>query len=78
MPLHQKQALAGWLTTGGKHGLGLTYKEAAAKLESEFGIKTGPGGIFNFYRRKKLTPEVSAQTTYDHDTKTVHVVIHLR
>ena len=78
MPLHQKQALAGWLTTGGKHGIGLTYEEAALKLKAEFGVTASTGTLSTYYRRKRLSPEVSAQTSFDHETKTVHIVIHLR
>lgn len=51
LPLHVKQSIAAWLTTGGQHGQGITYKVARAKLLSEFGVKTSVTALCNFFQR---------------------------
>ena len=75
MPLHQKQALTSWLTTGGKNGIGISYEKAAARLLKEFGVKTGPTALSHFYRRRRAPRAI--EQSYNPERKTLTVVIHL-
>jgi hypothetical protein len=76
LPLHQKQALQGWLTTGGRYGRGMTYEQARVHLQAEFGVKVGCSAIHNFYRRRPpvdAAPGVSAHASSDGRTVTVTI-----
>ncbi|MEO6002231.1 MAG: hypothetical protein ABIZ04_21455 [Opitutus sp.] len=50
-PLHVKAQLQAWLTTGGAHGIGISYDAASHRLESEFGLKVSPSAVQKFYHR---------------------------
>lgn len=51
LPLHIKQQLAAWLTTGGPHGHGMTYVEARQKLLSEFGVSASVSSLCGYFQR---------------------------
>lgn len=51
LPLHIKQQLAAWLTTGGQHGQGMTYAEARQKLLSEFGVSASVSALCGYFQR---------------------------
>jgi hypothetical protein len=74
---HQKQLLAGWLTTGGKDGLGISYDEAKKRIAAEFGIKTSNSALSHFYSRNRLFNPITPQATFDPKTNTLTVVIKL-
>ena len=77
-PQHIKDALIGWLTTGGRHGLGHTYKEAAEKLRLEFGIKMGTSALCNFYTRHFRPKPAPIEVTLGSGPQTFTLVINLR
>ena len=60
LPLHQKQALAGWLTTGGPAGVGISYTDAARRLRSEFGIKTSVPSLCQWRKRNLRAAGIAA------------------
>jgi hypothetical protein len=60
LPLHQKQTLRAWLTTGGEYGAGLTYRAAAHRLLSEFGVKASGTALSRFYLRHHKAEAVPA------------------
>lgn len=76
LPTHQKQALLGWLTTGGKDNHGMTLEEAKKRLLQEFGIKTGQSSLWAFYHRHRQ-PALMPQTTFDPAANTLTIVIKL-
>ena len=51
LPLHVKQQLAAWLTTGGRDGVGLTYAETRQRLLVEFGVSTSCAALCNYFQR---------------------------
>lgn len=55
LALHQKQMLVGWLTTGGKDGVGISYGDAVKRLRSEFGVKTNRASLCNWRARNQRT-----------------------
>ena len=78
MPLSQKQALIAWLTTGGKNGIGITYREAILRLQSEFGVKATRDALFKFYHRYHHDRVRIEAQPFDPQTQTLTIVIHLR
>ena len=76
LPMHQKQALLGWLTTGGRDNVGMTLEAAQKRLFDEFGIKAGQGSLHNFYHRHRR-PALMPQTTFDPAANTLTIVIKL-
>jgi hypothetical protein len=81
LPLHQKQALQAWLTTGGRHGSGISYKAAVARLRADFGVNSSEAALCQFYQRHrcwaKPTDPPAAAATFDAKAQTLTVVIHL-
>ncbi len=77
LTLHQKQLLVGWLTTGGRDGLGISYDEAKKRILTEFGIKTSNSGLSGFYSRNRLINLVTPETIFDPQTHTLTIVIKL-
>jgi hypothetical protein len=53
LPLHQKQALVAWLTTGGRDGVGISYTDAARRLRVEFGVKTNGPSLCAWRKRSQ-------------------------
>ena len=53
LALHQKQTLAGWLTTGGEDGVGISYADAVKRLRSEFGVKTNRASLCKWRERNQ-------------------------
>jgi hypothetical protein len=51
LPLHQKQALMAWLTTGGDRCVGITYAAARKRLAADFSVKTSETALSYFYHR---------------------------
>ena len=51
--LHQKQAVMGWLTTGGPGGGGVSHREAQRRLAREFGVKTSQRSLSRFFHRNR-------------------------
>lgn len=51
LPLAAKQVLVGWLTSGGRDGVGISYVEAADRLRREFGVKTNPASLVQWRKR---------------------------
>lgn len=45
----QKQRLMSWLTTGGPHGIGVSYAAAVKLVDSEFGLKVSPSTMYTFF-----------------------------
>lgn len=78
LPQHQKQALMAWLTTGGKHGNGISYKEASAKLKAEFGVCASETALHFFYHRHPKAPAPQVQTAYDAKAGVVAISIHVQ
>lgn len=76
LPMHQKQALLGWLTTGGRDNHGMTLEAAQKRLFAEFGIKTGQSSLHGFYHRHRQ-PVLTPQTTFDPAANTLTIVIKL-
>lgn len=77
LPLHQKQVIMGWLTTGGPGGEGITYKEAQKRIAEQFGVKISQQGIFKFFHRnRRKAPSKPIETTID--AEKITIVIHLR
>lgn len=60
LPLHVKQTIAAWLTTGGPHGHGITYKEARVKLLTEYGVRCGQTALCKFFQRQTRASGVRA------------------
>jgi hypothetical protein len=60
LPLHQKQALAAWLSTGGDRAIGMTYAAAVQQMRSEFGVKTSPAALSAFYHRQSCAAPSTA------------------
>ena len=77
LPLHQKQLLVGWLTTGGKDGVGMTYDEARKLVLSEFGLKISHSSLCLFYQRSRLASQNKAETTFDPVSNTLTIVVKL-
>lgn len=77
LPLHQKQTLMAWLTTGGSDGRGLTYRAAQAKLKADFGVQIGVAALCGFYQRHQRAPlnpvNVSASPDGTHLTVTINL-----
>lgn len=81
LPLHVKQQLAAWLSTGGADGIGMTYKAASERLLAEFGIRAGTSALHNFFKRYNRPVETSAQTVdlvLKPGTQTFSVTINVR
>lgn len=77
MPMHQKQALMAWLTTGGTDQIGVTYQEAQKRLITECGIRASTSAIDAFFHRhRRQLPAAHVVTTTD--AEKITVVIHLR
>ncbi len=79
LPLHVKQQLTAWLTTGGSHGHGMTYTEAKARLLAEYGVRAQEGALCRYFRRtQRLTAEkVDAVLSPDNSTLTVTINVRL-
>ncbi|MFT3869256.1 MAG: hypothetical protein QM715_12430 [Nibricoccus sp.] len=78
LPLHQKQAVMAWLTTGGKHGQGMSYEDASAKLKAEFGVRASATALHAFYHRHRgapTTPQV--QTAFDAKSNVLTISIQI-
>jgi len=77
MPLHQKQALTAWLTTGGPAGQGITYKEAQTRLKTEFGIHAEVSALCGYFQRtqRSATPMVEVSVSPDRHTLTIRINI---
>jgi hypothetical protein len=78
LPLHQKQALLAWLTTGGPDQIGMTYEDAQKRLAAECGVKTSATALHAFFHRhhRRQVPAAPVETTVDADKITI--VIYLR
>ncbi len=77
LPLDQRQSLHAWLTTGGEHGIGMTYDQAIKKLQAEFGLKVSRCALSRYYTRYiKLSKPVQVETTSD--GKSIHITINLQ
>jgi hypothetical protein len=80
LPLHQKQLLAAWLSTGGNDGIGMTYTAAKARLKAQFGISTSITALHEFYRRQNRIaqpPRPQVEASYDPHQRTHTIIIHL-
>lgn len=66
-----------WLTTGGKHGQGITYREALARLQAEFGVETNVRSLCKFFQRHQRTPLPAVQATLSPDRQTLTLKINL-
>jgi hypothetical protein len=77
LPLHQKQALMGWLTTGGVHEVGISYKDARARLKTEFGVQASETALCHFFRRHRASGEPQVQTAFDAKTDVLTISIHV-
>ncbi len=53
LPLHQKQVLVGWLTSGGRDGIGIGYDEAVRRLRLQFDVKTSATAL-SLWRKRNL------------------------
>jgi hypothetical protein len=80
LPLHVKQQLAAWLTTGGRHGHGITYAQARAKLVQEHGFRCGTNALSRFFRRHNrfAEPRILAGASNINPVERVTLVINLR
>jgi hypothetical protein len=78
LPLHEKQALAGWLTTGGTQGTGITYREARQRLFSAFGVKTSTAALSDFYHRCHRAGPVPAAVVLTPDQNSFTLIINVR
>ena len=71
-PLHVKQQLAAWLTTGGPHGQGITYREARAKLFAEHGVSASLNALNRFFQRHtRVAPALRSTFTIPFGTVAV-------
>jgi len=77
LPLHQKQMILAWLTTGGADHTGIPYAQAAKRLDAEYGIKTSTGSLHGFYHRHLKGQAPATTTTFDPVARTLTIVIHL-
>lgn len=75
LPLHVKQQLAAWLTTGGPHGQGITYAAARAKLLTQHGVRASADALSHFFRRIHRRPEAPVAST---PLLTISVSVHRR
>jgi hypothetical protein len=78
LPLHQKQTLAAWLTTGGTQGTGITYREARQRILDEFGVKTSTAALSDFYHRCHRAGPVPAAVVVTPDQNSFTLTIHVR
>ena len=81
LPLHVKRDLAAWLTTGGRHGCGMTYKEAGARLLAEHGVRCGHAALCRFFRRHTKPPAahtVDAVLSPGGDTLTLTINVRIQ
>jgi hypothetical protein len=77
LPLHQKQQLFAWLTTGGPHRNGMTYKEAQGRVLSEFGLKVSQMALSSFYHRHVRKAAPTIETTFESNNNVFTAVIHI-
>jgi hypothetical protein len=77
LPLHQKQQLLAWLTTGGPDGVGIPYDEARRRLRSEFGFATSTGSLCRFHSRSRTPLVTPPETIFDPVKNTLTIVIKL-
>lgn len=78
LPLHVKQTLRAWLTTGGPHGHGVSYKEARRRLADEYHVKTSPASLCAFFHRPETESVTANASVVGSKTgRTITVVIHL-
>ncbi len=61
-PLHVKQQLTSWLTTGGPHGQGITYRAAREKLLAEHGVRASGTALVRFFKRHTRVAPVPQNT----------------
>jgi hypothetical protein len=77
LPISTKAALKGWLSTGGPHGGGITYKAAVRKLREEHGITTSQTALCAFFRRHARPASATVDTVESATTRTITIVITL-
>lgn len=66
-----------WLTTGGKHGQGMSYEDARAKLKAEFGVRASATALHHFYHRNHVPSAHRVDTAYDAKSGVLTISIHV-
>jgi hypothetical protein len=76
LPLHQKQTLKAWLTTGGIRHMGLSCTSVCRRLAVGLRRQITPADLRTFFvRTPRRKPVAPAETTAE--AKTLSIVIYL-